>query len=382
MKNKKIIWTFCILTGMYNVQLLRAQNNIVEREWTSFQQTIEVETKKARKFELSADIKPMGTAENSAGALWITSIDKNGNTRIFESSISNDSLANQWNNYLIAGTINENDTKIDFGGTVLNNGKFYFDNFQLYIENDSNEMEKIELQNPSFEEIVADFDLSGWELEKDKDGNTIKIKGFKYMNSSEYTDGSSALLIEGKEIQRDSSTIIRPEKGYTPQIGTLVAMLNNLSKRVEQEVEGLDQRELDFLLDENANSIGALIMHLAAAETYYQVYTFENREFTEEEKVKWQAALKLDENGRLQIKNHDITYYLKLYKKVREKTLSELKKRDDEWLAKTPKGGIMNNYFSWFHVMEHQSGHLGQIRMLKKRIPEELTIEMPNLGLD
>ncbi len=38
-------------------------------------------------------------------------------------------------------------------------------------------------------------------------------------------------------------------------------------------------------------------MHLAAAEKYYQVFTFENRGFNEEEKKKWNAALNLDQAG-------------------------------------------------------------------------------------
>ena len=86
------------------------------------------------------------------------------------------------------------------------------------------------------------------------------------------------MQIEGEGIERDASNFIYPVKGYSPQIGILVAMLNNLSERVEKAVKGMDKRGLDFLLDERANSIGALVLHLAAAEAYYQVYTFENRE--------------------------------------------------------------------------------------------------------
>src|SRR5690606_14325156 len=129
--------------------------------------------------------------------------------------------------------------------------------------------------------------------------------------------------------------------------------------------------EIDFLLDDKANSIGALIFHLAAAEKYYQVATIENRCFTREESDFWQRALELDEGGRESIKGHPISYYLNLYNEVRRNTLIELGKRDDDWLASTNPGKIMNNYFGWFHVMEHQSGHLAQIKMLMKRLPEE-----------
>ena len=39
-------------------------------------------------------------------------------------------------------------------------------------------------------------------------------------------------------------------------------------------------------------------MHLAAAEAYYQVFTFEGRGFNDEEKEKWQAALDLGAKAR------------------------------------------------------------------------------------
>jgi uncharacterized damage-inducible protein DinB len=146
-------------------------------------------------------------------------------------------------------------------------------------------------------------------------------------------------------------------------------MLNNLSYRVEQSVKNLDQRELDYLFDKEANSIGALILHLAAAEKWYQIYTFEGTEdFHKEDKEFWDIPMDLDEKGRQNIKGHDVKYYLDIYKEVRKKTIELLRTKDDTWLAEKAKNG-WNNHFCWFHVMEHQSSHLGQILMLKKRIP-------------
>jgi len=47
------------------------------------------------------------------------------------------------------------------------------------------------------------------------------------------------------------------------------------------------------------------------------------------------------------------------------------------------KGSTMNNHFAWFHVMEHQSSHLGQILMLRKRIPKkEEKIEKKDQKID
>jgi uncharacterized damage-inducible protein DinB len=124
------------------------------------------------------------------------------------------------------------------------------------------------------------------------------------------------------------------------------------------------------LLDENANSIGTLIMHLAATEKFYQVYTFENREFNKEEEAEWSVAMSMGKSAQEKYKGDDVQLYLEAYKNVRKKTLEYLKEKDDEWLAKVPEGYQMNNHWSWFHVMEHQSSHLGQILLIKKRIPK------------
>jgi len=62
---------------------------------------------------------------------------------------------------------------------------------------------------------------------------------------------------------------------------------------------------LDFLFDANANTIGALLLHLAATETYYGMNTFENKKWdswSDDVKKKWDAAMNLGEAGRKTIK--------------------------------------------------------------------------------
>ena len=168
----------------------------------------------------------------------------------------------------------------------------------------------------------------------------------------------------------EGQRIIESEKGFTPQIGVVVSMLNDMKNRVERTVKDLKVDETDFLLDENANSIGTLVLHLAATEKFYQVYTFENREFNEKEKEVWEIRMSMGDEAREQHKGKPISYYLDIYTEVRKKTLEYLKEKDDEWLADVPEGYRMNNHWSWYHVMEHQSSHLGQILLLKKRMPK------------
>ncbi|MBL4707819.1 MAG: DUF664 domain-containing protein [Flavobacteriales bacterium] len=161
---------------------------------------------------------------------------------------------------------------------------------------------------------------------------------------------------------------IKVPKGYSPQIGTTVSMLEDLKSRVTSSVVNLSQEETDFLLDDKANTIGAMILHLAATEKYYQVYTFENRGYNSEEKKEWETALSLGNKARASIKGKPMSYYLKKWDAVRKETKKLLKTKDDNWFKSDVKESSMNNHWAWYHVMEHQANHMGQIRLIIKRI--------------
>ena len=165
-----------------------------------------------------------------------------------------------------------------------------------------------------------------------------------------------------------SQNIIKAPRGYSTQVGTLVSMLEDLKGRVTRSVIGLTPAETDFLLDEKANRIGALILHLAATEKYYQLYTFEDRGFNEAETAKWETALNLGAAARETIQGQPIAYYLAIWEEVRAETLALLKTKDDKWLAAKVKVGNMNRHWAWYHVMEHQANHMGQIRLIVKRM--------------
>ncbi|WP_207515176.1 DinB family protein [Longitalea luteola] len=166
--------------------------------------------------------------------------------------------------------------------------------------------------------------------------------------------------------------IIGPKEGFSPQIGTLVSMMNWMRDTVLRSVKGLKQEELDYLHDAKSNTIGAMLLHLAATEVFYQGNTFEGlRDF--KDKATWSIPMSLGEQGRKTIKGHDLAYYVNILTETREKTLTELRKRDDKWLMTVdPKffgGQPTNNYCKWFHVVEHESNHNGQIKYIKGRLP-------------
>lgn len=161
--------------------------------------------------------------------------------------------------------------------------------------------------------------------------------------------------------------------GYSPQIGHLVSMMNFARATTLESVKDLTREQLDYIYDSDSNSIGALLLHMAAIEFAYQVCTFEEREFSEEELKRWGPALSLGEEGRTHIKGHDLDYYLTVMSEVRERTFELFKTKSDEWLYE--ERDFWNNrqanfYFMWFHVFEDEINHRGQIRWISKRIRE------------
>nr|WP_081671655.1 DinB family protein [Paenibacillus antibioticophila] len=165
--------------------------------------------------------------------------------------------------------------------------------------------------------------------------------------------------------------LIKDIPGYSPQISRLVSMMNYARYTTLEAVKDLTQAELDFLLDGQSNSIGALLLHFAAVEYAYQVSTFEKRDLNEEELLIWGPALELGKVGQEQIKGHELEYYLHQLDQVRNRTLEFFKSVNDDWLDTEEDFWYekkANYYFMWFHVFEDELNHRGQIRLIRNRL--------------
>ena len=351
----------------------------VSSYWTSFVQGLDIISKKEKKFKITASVKVETNEKEAWAGVWARVDNKNEETGFFDNMGDRPIKSNEWQTYSIEGVINSNSKRLNFGGICMMNGKFYFDDYKLFIENDKGVLEAVSINNNGFEKEVSNGAIPKWSYGISKT-NKREVEGYEITSIQDAAEGGFALLIEGRNIK--NTMAIGKYEGASPQIGAMITMLENLKTRVVNRVQGLSQYEIDHLHDEKANRIGALVMHLAAAEAYYQVFTFEGRGFNEDEKKKWESALNLGEKAREEFKGHDINYYLDIYSEVRAKTIEELKKRNDAWFEKTPPGRSISNHFSWFHVMEHQSSHLGQILFLAKRIPPEPEVVIPKKELD
>lgn len=173
----------------------------------------------------------------------------------------------------------------------------------------------------------------------------------------------------------DELNIIGPKEGYSPQIGTLVSMMTWMRTIMLYSSKGMTTEQLDFLLDDKANTIGSMLFHLAATDAFYHEHTFKGipwGKWDDSVQKKFGVAMELGAPARQQIKGNNLDFYTSIMQETREKTLAEFRKRDDKWLMTVDQQwpwGPTNNYCKWFHVCEHESNHNGQIKFLKSRLP-------------
>lgn len=180
----------------------------------------------------------------------------------------------------------------------------------------------------------------------------------------------------GSELTEDERiNVIGPKEGFTPQIGTLLSMMTWMRRVILSPVKGMPQEQLDYVHDAKSNSIGAMLLHLAATERYYQIHSFEGKkwgDWSEQDKKRFDVAMNLGDAARKTIKGNSLDFYLNTLSEVRDNTIKEFKRRDDKWLMTVDENwpwGPTNNYCKWFHVCEHESNHNGQIKWIKSRLP-------------
>ena len=166
--------------------------------------------------------------------------------------------------------------------------------------------------------------------------------------------------------------LIYPVEGFTPHIGVLVATLQHCRAATIRCCQDLTIKQLDYLWDENANTIGALLLHMAAIEAAYQEYTFTGKNILDnpERILKWKIPMNLGEAARQAIRGYGIHYYLDELAAMRELTLHQFRQLDDAWLWQEAEwnDARANHYWMWYHVYEDEINHRGEINWLKSRI--------------
>lgn len=187
---------------------------------------------------------------------------------------------------------------------------------------------------------------------------------------------ASSPMLATPPLQTPQLHVFGPRPGYTPIMSHLVSMMDWMRDTIILSVRKLNVEQLDYLLDDQANTIGAMLYHLAATERFYQLHTLEGRDWGDwptADAEEFSTASGLGDKARAEIKGNPIEFYLDKLASVREQSLQMLKDRDDEWLMAVDEDwywGPTNNYCKWFHLVEHESNHNGQVKLIRGRMPK------------
>ena len=168
-----------------------------------------------------------------------------------------------------------------------------------------------------------------------------------------------------------SPYLLGTDPGMSPAVSGLIGMLRYARSTTLHAVHGLTTAQLDHRQDDESNSIGMLLAHIAAVEAWYQAASFDGRDFTAGEARRWNIAADLGPAAVEAIRGRALDSYLDDLASVRSRTERELEARGEEWLLEPQavRGTEMNPYWMWFHVCEDEINHRGQIRWLRKRLP-------------
>ena len=153
----------------------------------------------------------------------------------------------------------------------------------------------------------------------------------------------------------------------TPRVSNYYSMLQEVRERLLSIIDDLDEEMLDFTPDErNFETIGTLLFHIAAIEWSW---VFEDIDGLEMDYNKFKHAFALRSDVDIpQQKNKKKQFYLNHLKEVREEVFQRLTKFSDEDLDKIIESDAEKFSIEWilFHILEHETMHIGQILLLKR----------------
>ena len=137
-------------------------------------------------------------------------------------------------------------------------------------------------------------------------------------------------------------TALSPLAGFSPRIGLYVAQMDDVRRRTKAYVDGLTSEQLAWYPQPNVESIGTLLVHIAAVERSWIGEDIERRPMDEEWKIGFPIRF-----GIAQISGKPLSYFLEQLDAVRFTI---------EWIL--------------YHLIEHEAHHKGQIALMKRLLPK------------
>jgi hypothetical protein len=183
-------------------------------------------------------------------------------------------------------------------------------------------------------------------------------------------------------------------KGYNrttqKQIGSFAAQLDDQLRLLKLDISGLTTKQLEWQPHKGVNTIGMLVAHLAIVEVWWiNIVAKELPAEPDGEKLlKKVTGINGDDDGlplkkdgihSKALKGYTLKQYLTMLNKARLSVHKELRTWRDKDLNKTYRRRKFDISYEWtiYHVLEHFSGHYGQILLLKHLMQDAGVLKRP-----
>jgi len=172
-----------------------------------------------------------------------------------------------------------------------------------------------------------------------------------------------------------------PLPGFSPGIGRYLAQLTEIRRDLLKQVAGLTPEQLSWRPNEEVESIGTQLLHVAAIEWSWVFEEIFRR--SSDDYDGWEEALPI-RIGRTQVSGQPLAYFSDRLARVRTETSDALRQLNDADLPRLvtdasppPEEGDDPVRYSidWvlFHLVHHEAHHAGQVELLHRLLPESVS---------
>jgi len=161
-------------------------------DWGAFAQRVPVEAHQGKHFRLQAAVKVELLDSTAEAEIWARVDRKNKRTGFFYNMMDKPIRNSQWQVYAIEGTIDQDAEFLAFGGLYSRRGRFYFDDFQLFVEDSDGILTRIPIPSGDFE---GDSVAHHWGYLKQHDAFTLSGTG-----ESPYL-GKRSAVVDGSDFK-------------------------------------------------------------------------------------------------------------------------------------------------------------------------------------
>ena len=167
---------------------------------------------------------------------------------------------------------------------------------------------------------------------------------------------------------------IEPVSGLPPRIGLYFAQMEDVRRVTKKYISGLSPEQLSWYPNDRVESVGTLLLHIAAVELSWIGEDIMRRRMPEE----WVFAFPIRFNIP-QVSGQPLSFFIEKLDTVREETRRTLATLTDADLGRavTPlddaeSPGAEQYTIEWilYHLVEHEAHHRGQIAQMKRLFPE------------